>query len=557
MLYSLHVKNLALIREADVEFGRGLNILTGETGAGKSILLGSIALILGGRLSHNMIRAQADYALVELIFRVEDPEILKALKALDIEPEDGQILLSRRFSEGRSVNRINSQTCTLSQMKQAAELLLDLHGQREHQALLREEKQLEFLDAYGKEETGPAREAVKEAYRTYRMCCSERKAMDMDEGARSREMAFLEFELKQISDASLKEGEDEELEQSFRRMTGSQRMLETLMKVRNLTGTEGGAAEQISEACRELAAISGLDPLTDELESALAQIDGLVSDFSRELENCADELNFDEAEYARVGSRLDLINEMKARYGQTMEEILSYRDRQQKRLDELSAYEENLERLKEQQQKSRQDLDAACTRLSEIRRECAGRFEKELLSGLKDLGFLEVSFYVSFSKKKTYTPDGFDDVTYYISTNPGASPAPLGEIVSGGELSRIMLAVKSILAEKDHVETLIFDEIDTGISGRTAQMVSEKMALIGRNHQVLCITHLPQIAAMADRHFEIQKSVQDNVTTTCITRLGEEESVRELGRLLSGAEVTEAVLANAREMKKLARDLHR
>ena len=551
MLCNLHVKNLALIEEAEVDFGPGLNILTGETGAGKSILLGSIQLILGGKISRSMIRANAPYALVELVFQVEDSTVLKALSEMDIEPEDGQVVFSRKITEGKSINRINSQTCTLTRMKEAAAVLLDLHGQHEHQSLLSQDKQLQILDAFGKESIEPLLAKVRDAYAGYRSICARLKTMETDDETRRREKAFLEYELQELIQADLKEGEDEELESAFRKMSMSGRLLTSLNQIRDLTVQQ--ASELVGEACRHLQNIAGLDDGAASLLTFLTQIESLLADFSLDLDAYMETLTYDEAAFAQIGSRLDLINSLKNRYGNTLADIQGALHERQEKLYELEHYEEKLSELQAERQQSRHSLDEASAALSAARKACAASLEKKILRGLDDLGFLEVSFAIRFSQKKAYTDHGYDDVEYMISTNPGSPMGPLGEIVSGGELSRIMLAIKSILASKDHIETLIFDEIDTGISGRTAQMVSEKMAMIGAHHQVLCITHLPQIAAMADTHFEIEKSTDGVSTVTRIHALDTQAQIRELGRLLSGTAVTEAVLENAAEMKNLAK----
>ena len=554
MLAHLHVKNLALIEEIEVEFGPGLNILTGETGAGKSILLGSMQLILGAKTSRNMIRENAPYALVELLFQVENEKAKEALEQLDIYPEDGQVLLSRKIMEGRSINKINGETSTVSQMKAAASCLLDIHGQHEHQSLLYQDKQLSILDAYGKEKISPAKEKVQQSYKEYSACKNELKSMNMDEEQRNRETAFLEFELKEIEQAALLPGEDEELERKYRKMNNAKQIVDSLQLVHNLTGydTKEGAGETVGEALREISHVVQYDEELAPVEEMLTSVDGLLNDFNRELSAYLDTLTFDEGEFYETERRLDLINGLKAKYGRTIEEIFSYRDIQQEKLEKLRRYEENLQELKERLHNLENILEKESNELSQIRKEYSRQLEQKIIQGLKDLNFLDVNFAIDFQKKDTYTNNGTDDISYLISTNPGESLKPLGQIVSGGELSRIMLALKAILADKDEIETLIFDEIDTGISGRTAQKVSEKMAVIGQHHQVLCITHLPQIAAMADSHFEIEKHLKDTETITQIHVLDKEESVRELARLLGGAQITPAVLENAKEMKELA-----
>ena len=552
MLVHLHVKNLALIEEAEVEFGPGLNILTGETGAGKSILLGSMQLILGGKTSRNMIRENADYALVELLFQLENPRVLKKLEALDLYPEEGQILLSRKIMDGRSISKINGETCTVGQMKAAAACLLDIHGQHEHQSLLYRDKQLEILDSYGRAQIFPQKTLVEEAYRQYRKSLEELNSLDIDEEQRNREMAFLEFEVTEIENAALMFGEDEELERQYKKLSNARKIMEVLQTVHTITGYENGAGDMTGTALREMAKVTQYDEELESLSQTLNEADSLLNDFHRELSSYLDDLVFDEETFYQVERRLDLINNLKAKYGQEISGILSYRDKQIEKLEKLRKYEEYFQAAKEKVQKAEEKLEEASYELSKIRQEYKEQLEKKLVQGLKDLNFLDVDFAIRFDRRKNYTQNGFDDVEYEISTNPGEMRKPLGQIVSGGELSRIMLALKAILADRDEIETLIFDEIDTGISGRTAQKVSEKMAVIGKHHQVLCITHLPQIAAMADTHFEIEKHVKGSETTTQIHPLNEEDSVRELARLLGGAEITAAVLENAKEMKELA-----
>ena len=552
MLVHLHVKNLALIEEAEVEFGPGLNILTGETGAGKSILLGSMQLILGGKTSRNMIRENADYALVELLFQLENPRVLKKLEDFDLYPEEGQILLSRKIMDGRSISKINGETCTVGQMKAAAACLLDIHGQHEHQSLLYRDKQLEILDSYGRAQIFPQKTLVEEAYRQYRKSLEELNSLDIDEEQRNREMAFLEFEVTEIENAALMLGEDEELERQYKKLSNARKIMEVLQTVHTTTGYDNGAGDMTGTALREMAKVTQYDEELESLSQTLNEADSLLNDFHRELSSYLDDLVFDEETFYQVERRLDLINNLKAKYGQEISGILSYRDKQIEKLEKLRKYEEYFQAAKEKVQREEKKLEEASYELSKIRQEYKEQLEKKVVQGLKDLNFLDVDFAIRFDRRKNYTPNGFDDVEYEISTNPGEMRKPLGQIVSGGELSRIMLALKAILADRDEIETLIFDEIDTGISGRTAQKVSEKMAVIGKHHQVLCITHLPQIAAMADTHFEIEKHVKGSETTTQIHPLNEEDSVRELARLLGGAEITAAVLENAKEMKELA-----
>lgn len=554
MLLNLHVKNLALIRESEVEFEPGLNILTGETGTGKSILLGSVQLALGGKMSREMIREHADYGLVELLFSVDDPRVEEKLKAMDVYPEEGQVLLTRRVMENRSVCRINGETCTMARMKQAASYLLDIHGQHEHQSLLYKNKQLEILDDFGKEQISQARENVASIYHQYTDIKKQLSAQAMDEEQRKREISFLEFEINEIEEAALIPGEDEELEQQYRRLNNSRRIVEALQTAHGCTGYDGPscAGELVGQALRCVAGVSEFDSQIESLESMLGDIDGLLNDFNRELSSYMESLTFEEEDFYQLEQRLDLVNNLKAKYGSSIEQIKEYQKKQQEKLEFLREYEANRSRLEDMCGKITKQLDTACEELTKVRRSYAAELEKEIVSQLQDLNFLDVKFEIHFDKAGSYSANGVDDVEYQISTNPGEAMKPLGKVVSGGELSRIMLAIKTLLADKDEVGTLIFDEIDTGISGRTAQMVSEKMAKIGSKRQVLCITHLPQIASMADCHFVITKNFDGQETVTKIEKLNQEDSVRELARLLGGAEITDKVLESANEMKLLA-----
>ena len=538
-----------------MEFGPGLNILTGETGAGKSILIGSINLALGKKLSREMIREGADSALVELVFETENPKVEQALKEMEIESLHGQVLIVRKITGSRSISKINGETCTTAQVRRIASLLLDIHGQHEHQSLLYTDRQLEILDAYGKEEIDPLRARVREAFRQWKELRDSLKEYELDEDARMREISFLEFEIREIDDAQLRDGEDETLEQAYRKMSNARNIVQALAAVRAMTGDGEGqsAGEQIGRAVRELSQIAGMDESLQQMQSSLLTIDDLLNDFNRELAGYMEEFTFSEEEFYETEKRLDEINRLKVKYGDSIPAIRRYQEEKQEKLEKMLHFEEQKEKLQKEEEKARQTLEECSQELSGIRCKYAGCLSKSIEEGLKDLNFLHVIFQIQFGRTAQYTENGFDTIEFRISTNPGEPVKALAKVVSGGELSRIMLAIKTILADRDETESLIFDEIDTGISGRTAQMVSEKMAQIGRRHQVLCITHLPQIAAMADQHFEIRKDVVDQDTVTRIHALDEESSVRELARMLGGAKITDSVLANAEEMKELAR----
>ncbi len=553
MLQNLHVKNLALIDETEVEFTNGLNILSGETGAGKSIIIGSINLALGEKVSKEMLRDNGETAFVELIFHVENENTIAKLKALDVDPEDGTVILSRKITSGRAVGRVNGEAVSVSRMKEIASLLIDIHGQHEHQSLLSKRKHLEILDAYAKDAIGDKKGKTAEAYRRYRSLKDEWEHSNVDVEERKRELSFLEYEVKEIEDAQLHNGEDEELEQQYRRFSNGKKIMEGVNGAYAVTGGEmENASEMIGRAVRELSAVSSYDEAVAGLEGQLAEIDNLLSDFNHEISSYISDADFDEEAFYQIEKRLDLINHLKSKYGNTITEILNEYDEKQKRIQVLSDYDSYLADMERELTKSKEELEQFCSELSEIRKKEAVKLTKAIRKALLDLNFLDVTFEMKFDRTEDYTASGYDAPEFLISTNPGEPVKPLGKVVSGGELSRIMLGIKTVMAETDEIESLIFDEIDSGISGRTAQMVSEKMNLLGKNHQIICITHLPQIAAMADSHYLIEKSVENQSTHSRIHKLDQEQSVKELARMLGGVEITDTVIQNACEMKEMA-----
>lgn len=550
MLHNLYVKNLALIDEIEVEFTKGLNILTGETGAGKSIILGSINLALGGKYASDIIRKGAEYGYVELTFLVENPVQEEALKKRDIFPEDGVVVLSRKLMQKRSISKINGETVPIALLKEAASVLIDIHGQHEHQSLLYKKNHLSILDAFAKEQIGEVKEQLAEAYHIYKKYKEELEGALTDEKDRNKEIGFLEFEIREIREAKLVEHEDERLEEEYRRMVNGKKIVGNLDETYEYTGKT--ASDVLSRALRCLQEASEYDEQTQELFSQLAELDSLLNDFNRELSDYTLSFDFSEENFFEVETRLNEINRLKAKYGNSIEEILEYCREKEERLSKLQDYDCYLEKLRKNVEQSEQEVGKYANELSSLRKEEAKNLTKLIQQGLQDLNFLDTQFEIVFRKLEAYTACGIDEIEFMISMNPGETVRPLGEVASGGELSRIMLAIKSVMADKDQIETLIFDEIDVGISGRTAQKVSEKMAYIGKNHQVICITHLAQIAAMADAHYAIEKNVENGVTRSKIFRLQKEQEIKELARILGGAEITETVMQSAAEMKELA-----
>lgn len=557
MLTHLHVKNLALIREAEIDFTEGLNILTGETGAGKSIVIGSVSLALGGKVSKELVRPGAEYGLAELVFFVNREKQKKKLQELGIEPEEGQVIISRKIVDGRSINKINGETVTVSQLKEAAALLIDIHGQHEHQSLLQKKKHLEILDEFAKEELDPVKNEIAQTYLKWKKIRQQLMEAQMDEESRLRELSLLEFETDEIEKAGLTEGEDETLERRYRRMTNARKLLEAAGNAYSLTGYEEGlgAGAAIGRAVRELQGVLSFDE--EELAvltGQLSDIDGLLNDFNREMSDYLSSLEFDEGEFNQVEERLNQLNYLKSRYGHTIHEIMAYQQKQAERLEVLMDYDRHLQDLLDRLKQTEQELQELCRTAREIRKRHAEKLCGKIREHLLDLNFLNAEFEMQFEELAEFTAQGQDSVEFLISTNPGEPLRPLMKVASGGELSRIMLAIKTVLADRDEIDAVIFDEIDVGISGRTAQKVSEKMMLIGRTRQVICITHLAQIAAMADSHYRIEKTVEQGETCTQIRRLNETESEEELARILGGAEITDAVLKNAQEMRELAKN---
>ena len=553
MLQSLHVKNLALIDEAEVNFEKGLNILSGETGAGKSIIIGSVNLALGGKASRDMVRRDADYALVELIFQIENEELEEKLKALDVYPEDHQVIMTRKLMSGRSVCRINSETVAASRMRDVASCLIDIHGQHEHQSLLSYKNHLKYLDAYAGNEVENVKTALAKAFKTYQAKKKELSEASLDEEQQARELSFLQFEIEEITKANLQDGEDEELETLYRKLANGRKIMESAGTANELTAGSGeNASELIGRALRELISVSTYDETMQSLSDQLSEIDSLLGDFTHELSAYLSDTDFSEELFCRTQERLDEINHLKSKYGDSIEKILHALEEKEAKAEKLAHFDAYRKQLEDELAKQEAVVRNYSDQLHEIRQKYAKIFVKEVTQSLIDLNFLDVRFEMRFEKLDHYTANGQDDARFYISTNPGEELRPLEQIASGGELSRIMLALKTVLAEHDDIETLIFDEIDSGISGRTAQMVAEKMKMTGKNHQIICITHLPQIAAMADAHFLIEKMAENGSTVSQIRMLEREESISELARMLGGVKITDRVLESAKEMKELA-----
>lgn len=548
MLLELHVKNLALIEKADVEFGEGLNILTGETGAGKSIIIGSVTMALGGKASRESIRHGAEYAYIELVFSILGEEKQKALKDLGTEPdENGLVIVSRKIMASRSVSRINDETVTTARLRQITALLLDIHGQHEHQSLLYKSRHLEILDAYIKAQAQPVKQKIHREYQNYRTLRERLNGFDLDSESRIRETDFLRFEIQEIEEAAVRDGEEEELTELYRRFSHFRKIAESLG-----AAYETVEGQEISRALREVEQVVEYDGTLGGIRDQLYDAESILEDAKREISSYMDAMEFDQTLFDQTEERLDLIHSLQAKYGATAALIQKKLEEKKKRLEELEDYDFHREQTQKELAECENQLEDFCTQLSKIRKKASRELVKKIKQGLLDLNFLDVEFDMEFERLEQVSSSGRDAAQFIISTNPGQPMRPLKDVASGGELSRIMLAIKTVLADSDDIPTLIFDEIDTGISGRTAQKVSEKLSYIAGSHQVICITHLPQIAAMADAHFEISKSAKAGSTLTTIRLLDSHASVEELARLLGGARITDTVRKNALEMKELA-----
>lgn len=554
MLVNVNVKNLALIREAEISFDKGLNILTGETGAGKSIVIGSINIALGGKITKDIVREGAPFGLVELLFDIEDKATVEKLRKLDVELEEGRVIISRKITGGRSTIKVNGESKTAAELRKITSLLIDVHGQHDHQSLLDESKHMEIIDKMGHESISPIVEKVKKAYDEYNSIVKEIEAYGMDEEERQREISFAQFEIDEIENANLADNEDDELEEEYKLLSNAGRIINSFSSAYNIIEGDdsGNVCDLLGNAYRYISGVMTYDSRLYDYADRMSELESLSRDLAADMQSFVENMNFSDERLSTVTSRLDIVNRLKQKYGNSISDILSYCEERQTYLEKLVNLSEELNNAKERYAVAKKNLDALCDRLTKERKHVASKLSKEIIDVLSNLNFLYVDFKAEFEKSEHYSSKGNDIVRFKITTNPGEPLRPLAKVASGGELSRIMLGLKTIMAKQDEIDTLIFDEIDTGISGRTAQLVAEKMNLISRNHQVICITHLPQIAAMADHHYLIEKNIVSDETVTSINKLDEDNSIKELVRILGGAKISETVFTHAREMKKMA-----
>lgn len=554
MLESINVKDLALIRECRVELKEGLNILTGETGAGKSIILGSVRLALGERAGKDVIRTGADAAMVELVFKSDRSEVISCMKEMDLPMEsDGSIYISRRIQEGRSVAKCNGEVISARDLKRLAALLIDIHGQNDTRELLDVRNYRDILDDHAADDLKGLLGEMSEAYGAYRELKRELESADADDKNRDKELSLAEFELGEIENAQLMIGEDEELEERYRLMKNAGRIAESLSKVSAMLHSDEGVGAMLGSAVREINQVSGYDTAVSDIGGRLEDAEATVSDILRDIRGYMDDMEFSEAEFRQTENRLDTLNHLKSKYGESIEAVLKYADERRAYMEKAANFDAYMAKLSADTEAAHKKALDTAGRLHEARVVAADGLCALMTEKLRTLSFDNVTMNISVDgDPENLGADGIDDVDILVSFNLGEPVKSLSKVASGGELSRFMLALKEVTASKGGVETLVFDEIDAGISGKTAWNVSGSMKNLSSSHQIIAITHLPQIAARADEHYLIEKRTEGGGTVTDIMPLNDEQRVEEIARLLSGGELTEAGIENARELIKKA-----
>ena len=548
MLSLLHIENIAVIECADITFDSGFNILTGETGAGKSIVIDAISAILGERAYRDMIRTGSTKASVRAVF-TDVPEF-PWFADNGVEYDSETIIQREVHLDGKNVCRVNGTLVTVSILRKLGIQLINIHGQHDSASLFDENNHLEFLDAFA--ENLPLREAYADKYTAVAKLRKEIERLHMDESEKLRRMETLRYQIDEIAKANLQVGEDETLEQRRKVLQNAEKLSDGIhTAVDCLYGGDDtdGAASLLAEAERELARLIRYTDAYNELHEKVADLMYQVQDVAEELRDARDDLSYSADELEQIESRLDVIHRLRRKYGATCEEILQYLDNAQKELDEIEFADDHVERLKKQCEKAEKQAWDAAIELRNQRLATAKVLSQHILTELAQLDMPRVQFSCNFTETEL-TPNGADMVAFYMSANAGEALKPLSKVASGGELARIMLAMKNVLAEQDQVATLIFDEVDTGVSGRAAQKVAEKLRSVAKSKQVLCVTHLPQLAALANTHLLIAKEERDGRTYTSVTPLDLEGRKRELARIIGGANITEITLKSAEEMLK-------
>ena len=547
MLELLHIENIAIIEAADIEFAPGFNALTGETGAGKSIVIDSLSAVLGQRTSRELIRTGADKAFVSAAFSGTVPELTETL---GIQPEaDGTLLLQREIqTDGKNVCRVNGRPVTVGQLRALGARLLNIHGQHDGQQLLDEEQHIVYLDSFGRVESLAI--TCAEKYKNFTDIRRQIGALQMDEAEKARRVDTLQYQIEELRRAKLTPGEEEELTARRGMLRNAEKFLDAVAGADyalNGDDSGGGALSALRQAQDALGGVRHLDDAFGQLYERLGEAYSEVYDIAATVEDKRGELDVSPGELDRVESRMDLLYRLKKKYGATVEDMLDYQARCEAELAQIEDAGDTLARLEQALSKAEKEARQAAQALSDARKAAADRLTAQILTELQQLDMGKIRFAVDFAEKPLDS-DGMDTVRFLMSANVGEELRPIHKIASGGELARIMLAMKNVLSEQDHVGTMVFDEVDTGVSGRAAQKVAEKMARISRRKQVLCVTHLPQLAAMADTHFSVEKGERGGRTYTEVRRLDREQRRRELARLTGGSHVSQTMLDGAEEL---------
>lgn len=560
MLEYISIKNAALIEEAEISFKEGLNILSGETGSGKSMVIDSINFVLGERTGKDFIRRDTDSAKVEALFTVGDSFDKKGFidAGIDID-DDGTVLITRTLNKnGKTVSRINGTAVTLSMVKELSESLIDIHGQHEHQSLLNKAKHIVLLDGFCGRELNCEKEKLAELLGKYKAHNKKYAGLIVNKQEREKREKQLLREIEEITKADLKEGEEEKLESRREVLENSENIIRLGSEAFELLfagGKDGlSAYDKTAKSVKALEELCKVDREAEDMLKTAESAAAIIDDLARELKKYVSKMDVDPEELEKNEKRLNVIYAIKGKYGSKVEDVNAYLKKAQEEYDSIINCDEIIMNLNRQKEKLVGEITVLCGRISEIRKQKAAEIEQKVISHLRDMEMKDARFEIVIEPKKSVSASGRDDVEFMISANKGEELKPLAKIASGGEMSRVMLALKTVLSDSDNIDTFIFDEIDTGVSGRTAQKMAEKMAVIGSKRQILAITHLPQIAAMGDSHFRIEKTNRDSRTVTVVSRLEREESVLEIARLIGGVEITKATMAAAEEMKTLAEE---
>lgn len=564
MLVELSIKNFAIIEDLKINFTKGLNIITGETGSGKSILIEAIGIILGSRSSRDFIQSGKEKALLEGVFHIENPSVIRPILneySIDMDEDNILIISKEIYLNGPSLSRVNGRSITLTMLKNITTKLVDIFGQHEHQSLLDSSNHQLLVDSFGDKELFELKFQIKNYYEEWLNEKNKLKNLSISGSERDREIDILKFQIEEIVDIGLTPDDESNIEIEYKKLSNIEEitklMEETLLCINNENFDSPNISTLINRSISAMNSAKKLDEEIIDFYKRLVDINYEFQDLYREMQKYFENIFIDSERLSFLYERINMVNKLKKKYGNTLDEILAFKDKSQERLDELLNFEKEFEQTNAKIIELEKKLKIISEKLTEKRKIISTKLETDIKDELRFLGMTKIDFKVNFEKTSTFTSEGADKIEFLISTNLGEDLKPLSKIVSGGEMSRIMLAFKSILAFSDNIPTMIFDEIDTGISGRTAQIVGEKIHQISNNHQVICISHLPQITALADSHFVINKITLGNKTRTIVNKLSDEDRVKEMARLLGGIDLTDTTLKHAYEMIEMSKKIKR